>query len=518
MRRDQASSGDSNSRSDEHIGTPGKRTLTQGLVLRKAFATPGPDGEAAVARAGASTGAPLPDDLRLRFESCLDTDLTGVRVHTGAESTAAAEAVGARAYALGNDVHFAAGQYDPSSAAGQHLIAHEVAHTVQQAGQTPARQDKLEIGDAGSAAEVEADAVADRLVRGETASIVGLGSAAPVIARAPTDEGWNEQYVTKGELQAHSGTYDQYKATLATQGATKSSSSAGGHKLTGPVTMDQMLEIFQGILSDLQSNKVPQGTVDQLLVELNTAFRTMTIDTVEARAAYFANAFSESNQFRNMTETALSETDKYATDPHSVTLDTAYLDKKALEISEAEKKKAAEQGRAPHPDGPYRDGGTIHARDGAGWDKSFIGRGATQVTHRDFYIQVIAVMEKRLGELDAKSADAVQLKEAIDEIKKDPAQAGNPKYAFLFSAAQMKMPFDAKGESSGDRAVSRGASPTVFMGPQDKQLPGKLAAGKRATEVFMRQHEAEKSGKAQGAAPDWLRDAMAQPSGEKKAE
>src|SRR3990170_3728708 len=54
--------------------------------------------EVSVQRAAASPSAPLPDDVRLRFESCLDTDLTGVRVHTGAESESAAAAVGAKAY------------------------------------------------------------------------------------------------------------------------------------------------------------------------------------------------------------------------------------------------------------------------------------------------------------------------------------------------------------------------------------------------------------------------------------
>src|SRR5689334_23005507 len=64
----------------------------------------------AVAQAGGSSGTPLPDELRTRFEGSLGADLSGVRVHTGPDSQAAADAVGARAYAVGNDIHFGAGQ------------------------------------------------------------------------------------------------------------------------------------------------------------------------------------------------------------------------------------------------------------------------------------------------------------------------------------------------------------------------------------------------------------------------
>nr|MDQ3368275.1 DUF4157 domain-containing protein [Myxococcota bacterium] len=129
----------------------------------------------AVARAGAGQGAALPDPLREKFEGSLGTDLSGVRVHTGAASHEAAGAVGAHAYALGNDIHFASGQYDPHSSGGQELIAHEVAHTVQQRGGAPARQHKLAISQPGDSFEREADVAASAMVRGEAASVSGGG-------------------------------------------------------------------------------------------------------------------------------------------------------------------------------------------------------------------------------------------------------------------------------------------------------------------------------------------------------
>ncbi|HUQ01725.1 MAG TPA: DUF4157 domain-containing protein [Kofleriaceae bacterium] len=177
---------------------PGKRTLTQSIgpsmgslaervasVLHRradgAGAVDGEHGEAAVATAASSTGAPLRSDLRERFEGSLGADLSAVRVHTGEESAAAAKSVGAKAYATGNDIHFAQGMYQPDDPFGLHLLAHEVAHTVQQSGGGFAtRQNKLEVSSPGDAAEVEADRAADAMVSGRQAQI---GAAPASVAR-----------------------------------------------------------------------------------------------------------------------------------------------------------------------------------------------------------------------------------------------------------------------------------------------------------------------------------------------
>src|SRR5262245_2876548 len=104
--------------SDGEAGTPA------------AGGTPGRGRNAAkLARAGGASGAPLPGDVRDRFEGSLGADLSAVRVHTGEASAEASDAVGARAYTLGNDIHFAAGAYQPEDPFGLHLLAHEVAHT-----------------------------------------------------------------------------------------------------------------------------------------------------------------------------------------------------------------------------------------------------------------------------------------------------------------------------------------------------------------------------------------------------
>ncbi|MBA3541799.1 MAG: DUF4157 domain-containing protein [Deltaproteobacteria bacterium] len=160
--------------------------LISGILMRKGAGGSLVDGASAdVDRAAASSGRALPDDLRSRFEGSLGTDLSAVRVHDGADSQTAASSVAAKAYTVGNDIHFGAGQYDPGSQDGQHLIAHEVAHTVQQRGGTPMRQNKLAVSHAGDSFEVEADRAADAMVSGAPVSI---GGASIGLARTPQEQ------------------------------------------------------------------------------------------------------------------------------------------------------------------------------------------------------------------------------------------------------------------------------------------------------------------------------------------
>lgn len=167
---------------------PGKSTLSQRLYRKGERAPAAPD--AALGMLGGGAGAALPDAARGRFEDSLSTDLGAVRVHTGADSAAAADALGARAFTVGSDVHFAAGEYQPNDPFGLHLLAHEVAHTVQQSSDAAgpaaaAPQAKLEVSQPGDRLEVEADRAADAMVSGAAAS-VSVG-AALAIQRDPRD-------------------------------------------------------------------------------------------------------------------------------------------------------------------------------------------------------------------------------------------------------------------------------------------------------------------------------------------
>lgn len=145
--------------------TPGKQTLTGSL--------PRP----------ASGGVPLPPELRTVFERSLGADLSTVRIHT---SSPVASEMNARAFTQGQDIHFAPGQYDPSSATGKQLLGHEVAHTVQQrSGPLPRLDLKPTISSPGEPLEGRADDAASAMVKGDAAPAVGSVSE-PTIQREAT--------------------------------------------------------------------------------------------------------------------------------------------------------------------------------------------------------------------------------------------------------------------------------------------------------------------------------------------
>ena len=82
-------------------------------------------------------GQPFDTDTRHFMEERFGHDFTRVRVHAGVRSAASARALQARAYTVGRDVVFGQGQYAPTTTDGKHLIAHEMAHVLQQENSTP---------------------------------------------------------------------------------------------------------------------------------------------------------------------------------------------------------------------------------------------------------------------------------------------------------------------------------------------------------------------------------------------
>ncbi|MBL6449394.1 DUF4157 domain-containing protein [Fulvivirga sp. 29W222] len=71
----------------------------------------------------------LPEVVKGKMEGAFGASFEDVKVHSNSSQ---AKQIGALAYAQGNDIHFAPGQYNPHSVKGQELIGHELAHVVQQ--------------------------------------------------------------------------------------------------------------------------------------------------------------------------------------------------------------------------------------------------------------------------------------------------------------------------------------------------------------------------------------------------
>ncbi|MDP2432290.1 MAG: DUF4157 domain-containing protein [Pseudomonadota bacterium] len=85
-----------------------------------------------VERTLGGTGKPLEPALRQDLEQRFGQGFAQVRVHAGAAAGQSATEVQARAYTAGTNIVFAAGEYAPHTQAGRRLLAHELAHVVQQ--------------------------------------------------------------------------------------------------------------------------------------------------------------------------------------------------------------------------------------------------------------------------------------------------------------------------------------------------------------------------------------------------
>ncbi|WP_241431920.1 eCIS core domain-containing protein [Natrialba chahannaoensis] len=118
----------------------------------------------------ADSGQSLDGTVQRALGDRMDADFSNVRIHTGAKAAEAAEAIDAKAFTCGNDIVFNAGEYDPNSAEGQFLLAHELAHVTQQTGAAISMMPKpdadLEI-DPDPQLERQADEVATQALSGE---------------------------------------------------------------------------------------------------------------------------------------------------------------------------------------------------------------------------------------------------------------------------------------------------------------------------------------------------------------
>ncbi|GEM_PF-4251653 len=88
--------------------------------------------EAVVSAARSSGGAPLPGGLRGQMEGAFGADFSKVKLHTGSEAQALNHRVGALAFTVGSDIFLGRAAPELSTPAGQSLLAHELAHTIQQ--------------------------------------------------------------------------------------------------------------------------------------------------------------------------------------------------------------------------------------------------------------------------------------------------------------------------------------------------------------------------------------------------
>jgi hypothetical protein len=95
----------------------------------------------------ATGGRPLDPQTRHTMETRFGYDFSAVRIHDDARAAATADSIDAAAFTVGQDIAFGPGRFTPATAQGSELLAHELAHVVQQgvpavAGATPRSSEK----------------------------------------------------------------------------------------------------------------------------------------------------------------------------------------------------------------------------------------------------------------------------------------------------------------------------------------------------------------------------------------
>ncbi len=203
----------------------------------------------------ASPGRPLDGSTRRSMEARFGYDFTRVRLHDDARAARAAEGIEAAAFTVGEHIAFGGGR---SASAGERLLAHELAHVVQQGSRGARLQRKAEpaISAPSDPAEREADETADRVIAGLPATIGGAPGGLPEIQRHEGDHAASgdedvferpeldgeESEEAAGDIQASRETADP---GVAPPGFSQSVAGAGGGEAV-PLGPRQTLEAAFG--------------------------------------------------------------------------------------------------------------------------------------------------------------------------------------------------------------------------------------------------------------------------------
>jgi hypothetical protein len=180
-------------------------------------AAPSPSGERSVPAIVHSVldepGRPLEPGDRAFFEPRFGRDFADVRVHTDQRAAQSAAGLAARAWTAGHHVVFGRGSYSPSTPAGRALMAHELAHVVQQGSVRPAILRRSPLSDSVKAVWTADPTIEGLLARLSKADVQGAQQDAAVdaelarILAARPDDLWVAQRVRQGRLGNTTGAF-----------------------------------------------------------------------------------------------------------------------------------------------------------------------------------------------------------------------------------------------------------------------------------------------------------------------
>jgi hypothetical protein len=128
-------------------------------------------------------GRPIADDVRGFFEPRMQTDFSGVRIHTGQDAAELNRAFNARAFAHGRDIYFSPNQYRPDTGDGRQLLAHELTHVVQQGGARQGGVQRFPLGPIRESGTGVVQRVAPAVAALTAAEWIALGVAGYAVAQ-----------------------------------------------------------------------------------------------------------------------------------------------------------------------------------------------------------------------------------------------------------------------------------------------------------------------------------------------
>jgi hypothetical protein len=194
------------------------------------------------------------------MESRFNHDFSRVRTHTDARAAKSSAALHAHAYTVGQEIVFGEGQYAPHSTAGKHLLAHELAHTIQQGSNGGVVATNLLVGRADDVSEREANAAADSVMLP-----VERGATTPFSFERRTQAVLQRQHTKEGELTEQDELAEQAKLAEEEE-LEQPEESVCGPNVTAPVivAIHNVKNAFSG--SNLLTKElVCKGLLDPLL-------------------------------------------------------------------------------------------------------------------------------------------------------------------------------------------------------------------------------------------------------------
>jgi hypothetical protein len=149
-----------------------------GMLFKAREPSSGADADPVSVRSQLGSGQSLDTGVKRQMESAFGQSFSQVRVHADGAAGQLSEGLGARAFTVGTDVAFGAGEYKPGTPIGDALIAHELAHVVQQSGSNTSSAPMKKGGAAYQQLEEDADQAAVTAVVSQWSGKQGAGNIA----------------------------------------------------------------------------------------------------------------------------------------------------------------------------------------------------------------------------------------------------------------------------------------------------------------------------------------------------